>query len=178
MSMAEVDRLLKKIKSFYQYFEINEEKTKDWYVVLRNYEFNDIVTNLNKHVAKFENSTIMPTVGLLLEGLKSHKKVVLENCDVYCPYCQKYVMLTKYDNHIDKCSSINYFLNEYERISNKKYSREKLEQLADEKFKAQYETLLNFVKNNPLYEKQEKVIDKILGLENNLTVDEIIKTVV
>ena len=95
MTLLEVDKLCKKIKSFYQYFEINEDKVKDWYVVLRNYEFNDIVSNLNKHVSRYENSSVIPTVAILLEGVKSKKKAVLKNCDVYCPYCQSYILLTK-----------------------------------------------------------------------------------
>lgn len=175
MTLMEVEKLCKKIKSFYQYFEINDDKVKDWYVVLRNYDFNDIASNLNKHVSKYENSSIIPTVAILLEGLKSKKKVTLKNYDVYCKYCGGYVLLTKYNEHIDKCISIDYFLKEYERITGKTYKREKLEKMDNETFREQYNKLLKFIKNKPQYNNQELVIDKILGIENSLTIDDVMK---
>lgn len=178
MTLSETDKLLSKIKSFHQYFEKTDEKVKDWYIILKNYDYKEVCTKLNRLSGSFETGNIVPTISMLIEGLKSNKKVEIENCDVYCPYCERYIELNKYDKHRDKCASISYFLNEYKRITNKEFPREKLEVLSNEVFKKQYDTLLRMVQNNPTYSEQLIYIENYFGNEIETDVKEIIRKMV
>lgn len=178
MTLSETDKLLSKIKSFHQYFEKTDEKVKDWYIILKNYDYKEVCAKLNRLSGSFETGNIVPTISMLIEGLKSNKKVEIKNYDVYCPHCKRYIELNKYDKHRDKCASISYFLKEYKRITNKELSREKLELLSDEDFKKQYDVLLRMIQNNPTYLNQIIYIEKYFGNEIEADIKEIIRKMV
>ena len=178
MTLSEVDNLLSKIKSFHQYFEKTEEKLKNWYVILKNYDYKEVCANLNKLSSNFETGSTIPTISMLIEGLKSNKKILITNCDVYCNYCRKYVKLLDYDKHRDRCSSINYLATEYKRITNKNISKEKLELLSEEDFKKQYDILLRMVQNNPTYNEQIIYIEKYFGNDLDADIKDIIRRMV
>ncbi len=69
MNRAQVEKLLKIIKSFYPYFSITEEVFEGWSEVLKDYEFNEVLEEFDNYFRSGNKET--PTLSILIYPLKT-----------------------------------------------------------------------------------------------------------
>lgn len=69
MNKSEVEKLLKIIKSFYPYFSITEDVFENWSKKLKDYEFNEVLEELDNYVNSGDKEP--PTMSILIYPLKT-----------------------------------------------------------------------------------------------------------
>ena len=69
MNRAQVEKLLKIIKSFYPYFSITEDVIENWSIKLKDYEFNEVLEEFDNYVNSGDKEP--PTISILIHPLKT-----------------------------------------------------------------------------------------------------------
>ena len=179
MTKEETKNLFRRIKSHYQEFSIDEFKLDEWYKELKQYSYEDVTSRFELHLSSEEYGQLSPKLWFLKKGLRTidekKESAVFKN-PVICQICGKPIDLRIYETHYNKCSAIYYMQRELIRLYNKHVPREQLENMSEEDFNAKYETMLSIVKNKPSFVGQCSVIDSIFGINKELTVEEVVKT--
>ncbi len=137
MNRTEVAKVLGRIKSHYNYFTFEDYTIDEWLRYLKPYENYDVNLKLDSYFD--DKKERPPTIKYLVTYLQTpeQKRANKNDFKIACNLCQKFMTLNEYDNHYDKCSSINYLLNIFKKNKmNVKY--EELEKLDDGKFNSVY----------------------------------------
>lgn len=112
MTFEELKEILTNIKAHYQNFAIYDYVVKEWYKVLKDYEYDDVMESLVDHLTS-DNSNELPKAYQLVKYLtpKDLKKESESNrYIVSCNLCDRWMSLDEFDKHYDKC------LHEFEKI--------------------------------------------------------------
>lgn len=107
MTKAEVERFMKRIKSYYDTFTWDEFKLSEWYSKLKPYESEDVNIKFEEHL-KGEMQARPPMLQYITRFLKTPEEKIQRNTNyiVNCNLCGQEITLTDYDMHYDKCLSI------------------------------------------------------------------------
>ena len=111
----------------------------EWYRVLKNYDYQDVVQNLEKWLSDSENKYFLPDVYSLVNGIyTTEEKNRPMDFKIMCRYCKKWFLNNELKTHESKCGSVEYIITNYKRLFNKDLSRETLWELNDEEFERKY----------------------------------------
>lgn len=143
MTKQEVIGLMKRIKANYSTFVNDEYKLDEWYEELKDYDNNDVQSKLEKHMRSEEYGMTEPKLYFLTKYLtKISEKNQSYKYLIGCPLCGEMVKEDDFDNHFNKCSSINYVERMNKKYFNKETDKAFLKELEDEKFWRSYKNFL------------------------------------
>ena len=87
MTFEELKEILTNIKAHYQNFAIYDYVVKEWYKVLKDYEYDDVMESLVDHLTPKD----------LKKESESNRYIVS------CNLCDRWMSLDEFDKHYDKC---------------------------------------------------------------------------
>lgn len=116
MNRAQVEKLLKIIKSFYPYFSITEDVIENWSSKLKDYEFNEVLEEFDNYVNSGDKET--PTLSILIYPLKTFTQKEEANIQglYVCSNCGKKF---KSMEEADKCYERDLDLKYIKKMSDK-----------------------------------------------------------
>lgn len=127
MSRKEVTNLLEKIQAYRQSFLITNTVFTEWSRILEPYDYEDVDKKLDEYFKDGDNFGRYPDVYYLIKYLKKHDEKLKPGI-IYarCQICQNLIDMNNYDEHYDKCSSIDYLCRMSEKYFNKKLNKDKM----------------------------------------------------
>ena len=161
MKKNETVEILKRIKSNYQDFIVDEYKTNEWYKELKDYDFEDVMQKVEEHMRSEEYGKYPPKLYFLTKYLsttaqKNNKTHFL----LQCPICKDYIPEEIYDEHYDRCMDIEYIDNILKKYFNKQLTKEQWKdnlKISQEQFQVKYMEFLDKVYNKLPKEEQELI---------------------
>lgn len=105
MTKTEVIKFMEVIKSYYQNFLMEDYVINEWYRQLSKYEKNDVYKKFEEHL-KSDYQDKPPKLHYLIKYLKTpeeKEKAKKAPYLVACNLCGRYMALTEYNEHYDKC---------------------------------------------------------------------------
>lgn len=166
MEKKEINEILKRIKSNYQDFVVDEYKINEWNRELKNYDFNDVMNKLEQHLRSEEYGKFPPKLYFLTKYLQTtEEKNTKTNFKLQCSICGEYVDENIYVNHYERCLDIDYI-----KHIRKKYfdtditvdTIQKLKALSENQFYNKYLEFLNNIYDQVPNEEQE-LINRIIN---------------
>lgn len=116
MNKMETVNFLKKIKSYYNNFSIDEYVINEWADRLKPYDIENVYQKLDEHL-KGSYKDEIPKIYFITRSLsKAKEKQTTDNTVVRCQYCNKKVGLKYYDNHVERHNSVYYIKHNEGRI--------------------------------------------------------------
>lgn len=113
MNKVETKKLLDTIKGYYNsQFFIDEYVINAWTDTMKPYELEDAIEHLQNYLSQYPE--IAPKPHIFKKGLLTfEEKQRYRNNDliVACQLCGRWMPLTEYDSHYDKCLDIEYLVN-------------------------------------------------------------------
>ena len=133
MTKGETNKLLNMIKGYYNsQFFIDEYVTRAWIEELKDYEYDDCENHLKKYLK--ENPEFAPKPHTFTKGLltrEERQRLANEKYFVECNLCHKWMGLNQYDEHYDRCLTINYLVS-VAKQKGENITRKELEYCKDE----------------------------------------------
>lgn len=133
MTKGEINKLLNTIKGYYNsQFFIDEFVTKAWIEELKDYEYEDCEKHLKTYLK--ENPDFAPKPHTFTKGLltrEERQRLANEKYFVECNLCHKWMGLNQYDEHYDRCLTINYLVS-VAKQKGENITRKELEYCKDE----------------------------------------------
>ena len=161
MTLNEVKELLKRIKSHYNTFVLDEYKIKEWHEVLKEYDSLEVNKKLESHLRSEQYGMNEPKVYYLVKYLvKVEERKDIGNILVRCHLCNKKMDLKDYDLHYGRELSVDYIEKQALKHFNKQIDREKYLGMNQVEFDEKYDILIERIHDltDDLEEKK--------GLEN------------
>lgn len=111
MTKEETNRVFKKIKAYYYYFDLDKDSIKLWIEKLLPYSFEDVDSRIEEHIIGEERNNV-PKIQDLIRHLMTEEQKSESSDDyiVQCRLCHRWLPLTEYDEHYDRCLSISYLV--------------------------------------------------------------------
>lgn len=163
MDRMETQKIINKIKTFRQSFLVEKDTVDNWLNVLKDYDYKDVDKKLDEYFKESNNFGQYPDPYYLTKYLiKNNEKFSMSNIIIKCGLCGETVLQAKFQEHFDRCSSIDYICNMSEKFYNKKLDKKELYQMQSDKFDKAY---WNFCEN--LFNKMPDGLEK-RALENAL----------
>lgn len=139
MTSSKAEEVLENVKVHYQTFVINNVVAKEWYRVLQNYDFEDVMNKFVDHLTG-NNHKDLPQVYQLVKDLQpADEKKKSEEIDnqikVCCQLCERWMSINEYENHYGRCLDIDYLSRQSERIG-KPTARSELSKLTQTQIQA------------------------------------------
>ena len=178
MTILETNEFMKRIKSHYQEFVIDEFKQSEWYKELKKYDYEDVNKKFEEHLKSEIYGEHIPKLYFLTKYLiPSNKKGEIKEYTVYCQICNRAVDYKEYDLHYGRCSSIAYIKKQMKKLFNKDLvDEEQLYKIPLEDFNKRYDQFLHQIIDKPTSKAEMKIIFKILYPETpELTIQDMIK---
>lgn len=146
MKQKEVIDLIKLIDRTYNTdYAGDGDIVKDWFKVLKNYDFDDITNSLEYYMKNY--TTYPPKVYELTKGYKTiNDKKLLDGAYTRCLFCGKTIPIG--DKHEDKCRSIEFIRNAVKRFKDQDIDKEKYYKMSDDEFNKYYISAVKLVVNN------------------------------
>jgi len=168
MNKNEVIELLDFITINYPNFKIDESNFENtvnvWHDELQQYELDDVKKNLKEFMADDYYQKEPPKLSMLVKGLtKKHEKINWSEVETYCPRCHKPLSQSEYDEHFDRCSSIDYVIRESKKWLRKNLTRRFLWQMSKEEFEERYNKLLKYIMEHTTDERERTRIGFIFN---------------
>ena len=139
MNRKEVSNLLEKIQAYRQSFLITNTLIREWERILEPYDYEDVNRRLDEYFKNGDNFGKYPDVYYLIKYLKKSEDKLKTGVNyARCHLCQKLVDYMEFNNHYERCSSVEYLCNMSERYFSKKLNKEKLLVANKEEFKKYY----------------------------------------
>lgn len=186
MTIEETEELIDRIRSqrstFLGHLDHNGriKAITEWHRILEPYDAKDVNSRLTDYFMDSNNFGKFPDAYYLIKFLKTaeeKEKICTLNCR--CQICGSLVPFEKYDDHFDRCSSIEYITKKRLKYFNKKTNKEELFMLSRFDFGKKYNKFLE-----KIYELEENPIEKhniknyILtnkGFEPDFNIQEVLK---
>ena len=127
MNKVEAKQIIEKIKTFRQSFLITNNLLEEWTKILQPYRYEDVNNRLDDYFKETNNFGQYPDAYYLTRYLRTEEE--LENKqDIYvrCQICGKKIIYYDYQDHYDKCSSIDYIKRCGEKYLHRRFDEEKL----------------------------------------------------
>ena len=133
MKKTEVNKLVNKIKGYYNsQFFVDDYVLDAWLEQLEPYDYEDAEEHIKKYVKDYPD--IVPKPHTFTKGLLTkEQKKELENAKykIECNLCHRWMTISEYHNHYEKCLDIQYLLS-IAKQKGELYTREDLENCRDE----------------------------------------------
>ncbi len=152
MKLSETNSLVEKIKIHRpmfggQFDKAGMEKLKlEWFRILEPYDYEDVDNKLEEYLRNTDNFGRFPDAYYLIKYLVKSKDKLKEN-DFYtiCSLCGKKIKNSQFNNHFNRCSSIEYIYEQYEKCLGKKIDeskRREMFEMPEDTFDKLYKTVL------------------------------------
>lgn len=166
MTREESKNLMKRIKEHYQEFIVDEGKIDEWHNFLKDYSYHDVSKKLDEHLSSQDFGQYIPKVTFLTKYLTKEKdKGKIENHDILCYLCNRYIKESEYQKHFLRCSSIDYMNRQRVKYFRKEYDEKAKKQLwnmEEEIFRKKYREVLEFVKESTKDEYEKERVSMLL----------------
>lgn len=133
MKKTEVNQLVNKIKGYYNsQFFVDDYVLDAWFEQLEQYDYEDAEEHIKEYVKDYPDIAPKPhtfTKGLLTK--KQKKELENANYTIECNLCHRWMPISEYDNHYEKCLDIQYLVS-IAKQKGELYTREDLENCRDE----------------------------------------------
>ncbi len=161
MTKQEVDNLLEKVRAYRQTFLITKTVIEEWRRILEPYDCEDVNKKLDDFFRDSENFGRYPDVYYITKYLKKHDEKLKAGINyVRCQICQQTVELMDYNEHYDRCNSVEYLYKMAEKHYGKQLNKEELRKMNKKEFEEKYWKVCEDLKNKLKDKKQQH------GLEN------------
>lgn len=113
MTKNETKVLLNKIKGYYNsQFFVDEFVIEAWSETMKPYELEDAISHIQDWVKEYPDMTPKPqTFKKGLYTIEEKKRYKDSDYTIACNLCHKWMSLSEYDAHYDKCLTIEYLVN-------------------------------------------------------------------
>lgn len=178
MTILETNEFMKRIKSHYQEFVIDEFKQDEWYKELKKYDYEDVSKKFEEHLRSETYGEYIPKLYFLTKYLvPSNKKGEKKQYKVCCNICNKVFDFEEYDLHYGRCSSIAHIKRQMKKYFNKDLvGEEELYKMPLQEFNKRYDQFLHQIIDKPISKIEMKIIMKILYPETpDLAIQDMIK---
>lgn len=164
MELKETKMVLKRIQNNYSSFVVDNYLQSEWHKELSKYDLEDVMEKLEQHFRSEQYGNQIPKLYYLTKYLKTTKEKQEEKVEyIYCNLCHEAFRIDEFDEHYDRCSSVNYFLKQYKKYFEKYLEREKLMNMSEEEFETNYAKLLKIVMERTTDEKESRRISFIFN---------------
>lgn len=173
MERKDVSIIMKRIKSHYQEFIVDDFKLEEWYKELKDYSLDDVMEKLDLHLKSEQYGNSIPKVYFLTKYLTKEKEKGKQLTGyLQCQICKKWINVEEYDKHYDRCSSIDYLNRQSIKYFDKEIDKGKYYYLSDEMFNEKYNKVAKYVlshtKDNDEINYLSKYLDGIEKIQENL----------
>jgi hypothetical protein len=161
MNIEQVTEMLNYILSIYpKTFKFDKQMVNVWYNELQQYDYEDVKISLEELLKK----DYPPVLTQITKGLrKIYDKNNIEQATMLCPRCRKPLTKEEYDEHFDRCSSIDYMIRETKKWFKREITRKFLWSMSKEEFDIKYKNLLKYIKEHTLDEQESTRISFIFN---------------
>lgn len=176
MELKDVKLILNRIKVNYPNF-VNDDYTRsEWYRELKDYSLEDVMDKLEQHFRSEQYGNQIPKVYFLTKYLtKAKEKGKKLDGLLQCQLCGKWISMDDFEQHYDRCSSIDYLDNQYFKYFKKRLEENKKGQLYlvssdvfNEKYNKMLKYILSHTNNNDEINYISKYFDGIEKIQENL----------
>lgn len=170
MTREDTKNFLRRIKQHYQEFSVDDYKVSEWYNELKDYSVEDINNKFEEHLRNEQYGNSIPKIWFLTKYLTKEVDKGKNNANeihINCMICGKELILSEYEEHYHKCSSIDYIIRQYKKFKGQEISRKDLEELSDNKFEEVYEKIINMTYENGTTQ-EKKYIEKYRESQNEV----------
>lgn len=128
MNKVETNKLLNKIKGYYNsQFFIDEYVIEAWCESMKPYDLEDAIEHLQSYLKDFPDTPPKPhTFKSGLYTPEQKKLMSNTNYTIECNLCHRWMTMSDYEAHYDRCLDIQYLLS-VAKQKGEKYTREDLE---------------------------------------------------
>lgn len=127
MTREESTKIVDKIQIYRQSFLITNAVYSEWHRVLSDYDYDDVDGKLDEYFQNGDNFGRYPDVYYLTKYLKKHdEKLKVGVTYVRCHLCQKQFDEIEFEEHYERCSSVDYLCRMSEKHYAKKLNRTKM----------------------------------------------------
>lgn len=163
MERKEVQSLMRRIKTNYNEFVIDDYSVSEWYKELKDYDLKDVMEKLEQHFRSETYGSQAPKVYFLTKYLtKTQDKNKKNEYLVRCEICGAVISLNDYDKHRRRCQQLEYLEKKSKELLGKDFNKEKAKVLSEETFNKLYDSLV------------DKFYDKETGKEKDYLRNEIL----
>lgn len=163
---------MKRIKSHYQEFIVDDFKVDEWYRELRDYDFEDVNKKLESHLRSETYGESIPKLFFLTKYLeKSKDKGKRLRCDVSCPICKEWFDVDELNRHYERCSSINYLNKQSLKYKGEEIDRKAYLNLSYEDFNKKYDAICEYVYKHTEDEEEKHYIKNYLNSKYGGTIE-------
>ena len=161
MKQSEVVDLIKMIDRVYKTdYAGDGDIVKDWYKVLKNYEFSDMTKSLDYYMKNY--TEYPPKVYNLTKGYQTiETKHLLDHAYTRCMFCGKSISFND-KKHEDRCRSIEFIKSAVRRFKNQEIDVERYRNMRDEEFKKYYQASQKLIKENSTNEREVNLYKRCL----------------
>lgn len=182
MTREESTKIVDKIQIHRQSFLVTQKVYLEWYRILEPYDFSDVDKQLDNYFKDSSNFGRYPDAYYLVKYLKTEEeKERLGEWTVRCSICGKVLSFDDYDNHFERCLSVDYIKTKRLKYFNKSTNREKLMALPRREFDQLYMKLIEQIydlEENPIEKHNLKnVILTSRGFEPEFGIKEILESI-
>ena len=164
MNYEQVSELLDYISDSY-HTENSTAMIYSWIDILQEYDYEEVKQALYEAMSEDRFQRTPPQVQYLVRNLvKKYDKVDYSKQVVYCPICRRPLNQPDYEKHFDRCSSVEYVLNQCIRFNSScRYTKRELYEMQDTAFEEYYNTILKYVMNHTTDESEKTRIGFIFN---------------
>lgn len=180
MNKKETMEFLKRIKSHYQEFVIDDFKAKEWHSELEKYDAADVNIKFEEHLKSEIYGEQIPKLFFLTKYLipTSEKGKVIHNI-VSCPSCNKLMLDRDLESHSQRCLESNSIVRDMKKYFGIEVDKNQLMQMHDDDFEKAYQRYLNKMLDSSCPGFQKKIIIRILHPEySDLDINEVVDAMV
>ena len=139
MTLAKAKEVLQNVKAHYQTFNIENFIFEEWYKVLKEYDFEDVINNLVDHLTG-DNYKELPQVYQLVRDLKTTEEKEKHNAinnqiKVCCNLCERWMTMAEYEEHYGNCLDKEYLVSQSKKVG-KPTPRNELDKLSERQITA------------------------------------------
>lgn len=166
MTLTETRNFMERIKLHYQEFMIDNVKVEEWHRELKDYNIHEINDKFEEHLRNEQYGHQIPKIGFLTKYLIKEKEKTLNNAStikISCSQCGEKMLLTEFDEHMEKCNSIEYLNEQSLRLFGKEIDKDAYRKLSQESFNNIYDKFLNKILEVSKDKEEKERINQILG---------------
>lgn len=161
MKQSEVVDLIKMIDRVYKTdYAGDGDIVKDWYKVLKNYDFSDMTKSLDYYMENY--TEYPPKVYNLTKGYQTiETKHLLDHAYTRCMFCGKSISFND-KKHEDRCRSIEFIKSAVRRFKGQEIDVERYKAMSNEEFKKYYQASQKLIIENSTNKREINLYKRYL----------------
>ena len=146
MTNLQIDEFLKRVKNYYTNFDnVDVNVVKEWKKQIKDYENDSVNIQFDKYLGSEYNAYLPKVINLVRYAKKEGQNN--NNISIRCPLCQQETLMSDYDKHYSRESSVNYVERMAKEYLTKDIDRAKYLSMDDAEFDERYDKLLFVLKD-------------------------------